>query len=137
MSGTLSHFKRKQGFLSCHCSGKGPHLVLRRESCGFSRVVAGCLGFLSNCDGDLRDPLVLPQRSQVSVRVARGTWGFLSSRCPRIGPCLEFSWETHLGLPIKVQLGSQDSSGIEAWNSAFLSSCQRGVRPLVEFRRGI
>ena len=42
-----------------------------------------------------------------------------------------------LGLPIKVQLGSQDSSGIEAWNSAFLLSCQRGVRPLVEFRRGI
>ena len=42
-----------------------------------------------------------------------------------------------LGLPIKLQLASQALSGVEAWNSAFLSSCQRGVRPPVEFRRGI
>ena len=39
-----------------------------------------------------------------------------------------------LGLHIKVQLRSQASSGVEAWNSAFLSSFQRDVRPLVEFR---
>ena len=90
------------------------------------------MGFLSNCDRDLRDPLVLPQRSQVSIQVARGTWGFLSSGCPRIGLCLAFSRETQcsspgvrdLELPIKVQLGSQDSSGVEAWNSEFLLSCQ-------------
>ena len=42
-----------------------------------------------------------------------------------------------LGLPLKDQQGSQASSGVGAWNSAFLSSCQRGVRLLVEFRRGI
>ena len=42
-----------------------------------------------------------------------------------------------LGLPIKLQLVSQASSGDEARNSAFLSSCQRGVRPPVEFRREI
>ena len=39
-----------------------------------------------------------------------------------------------LGLPIKVQLGNQASSGVEARNSALLSSCQRGVRPPIEFR---
>ena len=42
----------------------------------------------------------------------------------------------NLQLPIKVQQGSQALPGVEAWTSAFLSSCQRAVRPLVEFRRG-
>ena len=42
-----------------------------------------------------------------------------------------------LGLPIKLQLVSQASSGDEAGNSAFLSSCQRGIRHPVKFRRGI
>ena len=70
------------GFVWRHCSGIGPHLELRGESRGFFRVVAGSLGFLSSCDGDLRDPLMLPQRSWVSFRVVRGTSGFLSSRFP-------------------------------------------------------
>ena len=39
-----------------------------------------------------------------------------------------------LRIPIKLHLGSQASSGVEAWNSAFLLSCQRGIRPPVEFR---
>ena len=33
------------------------------------------------------------------------------------------SGDRDLGLPIKVQQESQASSGVEAWNSAFLSSC--------------
>ena len=37
-----------------------------------SRVSAGSLGFHSSCHGDLRDPLVLPQESQVSFRIVRG-----------------------------------------------------------------
>ena len=37
----------------------------------------------------------------------------------------------------KVQQGIQALHGVEAWNSAFLSSCQRAVRPPVEFRWGI
>ena len=45
--------------------------------------------------------------------------------------------EWDLGLFIKVQLGSHASSGVKAWNSAFLSSCPRSVRALVEFRQGI
>ena len=44
------------------------------------RVVVA-VGLLSSCNGDLRDRLMLPQRSQVSFRVARGPSGFLSSRC--------------------------------------------------------
>ena len=38
VSSTLSHFKSS---VSRHCSGKGPHLALRGESCGCSQVVAG------------------------------------------------------------------------------------------------
>ena len=46
--------RRKVGFLLTHGSRKGPHLALRGESPGVSPVVAGNLGFLSSCDGDLK-----------------------------------------------------------------------------------
>ena len=55
------------GFLLRCRSGKGPHLTLRGESPSFSRVAAGNLGFLLSYNGDLRDLLVLPQVSQVSM----------------------------------------------------------------------
>ena len=43
------------------------------ESRGFSRVVAGSLGFVSIYDGELREPPMLPKRSPVSIRVAMGS----------------------------------------------------------------
>ena len=49
---------------------------------GDRRIVGGmvvAVGFIWNCNGDLRDQLVLPQRSQVSFRVVRGPLGFLLS----------------------------------------------------------
>ena len=116
--------RRNVVFLSRHCSGKGPHLALRGESRGFSRIASGRLGFLSSCDGDLRGPLVLPQESQVSVRVARGLSGFLSSRCRSIGP--------HLSL----RLEPQGSSPVLTWISGFLWSFNRGVRPCLVWRHG-
>ena len=65
--GLFQGSRGKVGFLSrCHCR-KGPHLMLRGESPGFSRVEAGNLGFLSSYDGELRDPLVWPQESPVSM----------------------------------------------------------------------
>ena len=69
----------KVGFLSRCCSGKGPHLTLRGESAGFSQVAKGHFGFLSSFDRALRDPLMLPQESQVSMPDARGLSGFLSN----------------------------------------------------------
>ena len=86
-------------FLSRHCFGKGPHLALRGESRGFYRVWAGSLGFLLGCDGDLRDPLLLPHRIQVSFRVARGRSEFLSSWCRGLGPHLELRRETQVSSP--------------------------------------
>ena len=99
------------GFLSRHCSGKGPHLALRGESRGFSRVRAGSLGFLLGCDWDLRDPLLLPQRIQVSFRVARGRSEFLSSWCRGLGPHLELRRET--------QVSSSTLTGISGFHWTF------------------
>ena len=104
-------------FLSRHCSGKGPHLVLRKESHGFSRVAAGSLGFLSSCDGDLRDLLTLPPRIQVSFRDSRGTSELLLSCCQRRGPCLEFSRSTQCSCPVVMGI----------WG--FLSRFSKTVRP--------
>ena len=58
MSQTLSRLRGMVGFLLRRCSGKGPHLTLMGESPGFSRVVAGTLGFLSSYDRDFSDPLI-------------------------------------------------------------------------------
>ena len=78
--------KREGGISLEMLHRKGPHLALRGESPGFSRVAAGNLGFLSNSDGDLRNPLVLPVKIQASIRVARVFSGFLSNQCRGIGP---------------------------------------------------
>ena len=47
----------------------------------FSRAAAGKLGFLSSYNGEFWDPLMWPQESPVSIRIATGLLGFLSSRC--------------------------------------------------------
>ena len=52
----------------------------------------GSLGFLSNCDGALREPLMLSQGSQASFQVVRGSLGFLSSHCRVISPHFMMSW---------------------------------------------
>ena len=135
-------------FLSRHCFGKGPHLALRGESRGFSRVRAVGLGFLSSCDGDFRDPLVLPQKIQVSFRVARGRLGFLSSWCRGLEPHLKLRretqgsspalkgirgsygdytgesdvvscWGMELHFPLEVEKGCQASCGVEVGISGY------------------
>ena len=137
--------RRNVGFLLRHCSGKGPHLALRGELRGFSRVVAGSLGFLLSCDGDLRDPLVASEKSGL-FSSCEGLVGIplewlLANRAMFRGQSVNSiflsSGDRDLGLPVKVQLGSQAVSGVEAWNAAFLWSCKRGVRPPVKFRWGI
>ena len=62
--------------------------------------------------------------NRASSRVEAGTSGFLC--CSHMG----------LGLCIPFQTGSQVSTCVEAWNSAFLSSCQRGFRPPAELNLG-
>ena len=64
------------------------------ESRDVSRVSAGNLGFHSSCHGDLRDPLVLPQQSQVSFQIVRGSVGLLSNYFQGIGPLLAWKRES-------------------------------------------
>jgi len=47
------------------------------------------------------------------------------------------SGDRDLGAAMKVLVGSQASSRFEAWNSAFLSSCKRGIILRVLIRRFI
>ena len=47
------------------------------------------------------------------------------------------SCDRDLEVPIDCQRGSQALTCCEAWDAAFLSRCKRGVRPPVEFRRGL
>ena len=117
VSRTFRGSRGKLGFLSRCCSGKGPHLALRGEFPGFSRVGAGNLRFLLSYDRDLRDLLVLPQESPVSMRVARGLSGFLSSQCRDRGPHLELRPETQVFSPVLI------------WILGFLWSLSREVRP--------
>ena len=56
------------------------------ESHGFFQAVARRVGFLSSYDGELREPLVWPQGSSVSIRVARGSTALLLSHGRGIGP---------------------------------------------------
>ena len=66
---------------------------------------------------------MLPQRSRVSSRVARGTLGFILRHCRPLGPFLEFSRET--------QCSSLVVTGISGFLSRF-----KGVRPRLVLRHG-
>ena len=57
------------GFLLIRCSGKRPHLTMMGEPRGFSRVAER----FSSYDGQLREPLMFPQGSPISIRVSRGS----------------------------------------------------------------
>ena len=97
-------------------------LELRREASGSSRIEMGPSvttliateksGLFLCCEGHVGIPLEsLPANRPVS-RIQSGNSVFLSGS------------DRDLRLPIKVQLGSQASPGVEAWDSAFLLSCQ-------------
>ena len=110
------------GFFSRCCSGKGPHLALRGESPGFSRVATLKFVFLLSYNGnlrDLRDLHGLPQESSVSMRAVRDGSGFFCSNCRGQGPHLElrpepqvssrgplriwgFLWGVHRGIKLRL-----------------------------------
>ena len=63
--------------------------ALSRDDGGALWVFSSCgtiVGFLTRYDGDLREPLVWRQGSQVSMWVQRGSTSFLLSHGRKIGP---------------------------------------------------
>ena len=105
----------------------------------------GILWFFSCCSRKLGVALKLQQGPQEASQVASGTSDLLSCVVHLRNPleslqensALLSSCNRDLGIHIEVQQGSQSSSPLEAWNSTFLSSCKRGVKPPVELRREI
>ena len=67
---------------------------------------------------------VLPQESQVSIRVARGLSGFLCSQCRAIWPHLELRPEPQVSSPVLTCI------------SGFLWSFNRGPRPRLMWSNG-
>ena len=142
MSSTVSNFKREHGI----------SLEMVRHERASSRDVGGTSWFFSSCGGELREPLVLPQGSAISIRVARGSRGLLSNHCranrPHLGLCPEtlcffpvvtgisgfhsrFTWEVRprLRWKLRTPLSSQVVTG----NSSSPLSGLKGVKPPVEF----
>ena len=112
----------KVGFLSRSHIGKGPHLALRGESPGFSRVAAANFVSLTSYDEDFREALV-------------GASGIFR---------LHASCERPLDIPLQslpgprsssvVEAGHQGSSPVLTWTSGSLWGFHRGVRPHLEWR---
>ena len=76
----------------------------------FFSTGAGSLGFLSGYNGDLREPLMLPQGSQPSFQVANVTLGYLSSSCRGIRLHLELRQETQGSSPVATEISGILSS---------------------------
>ena len=141
------------GFLSSWCRRQGPHLALTGESPGLSRVAAGGLGFLCRYHRELREPLVLPQGSQVSIQVARpaqecsrvmaGESGLNSHGKGNLKVFLELrqgmwvpsSCHGDLREPLMLSLGSQESFRVVRGLSRFLSSWCGRLGPHLKLRR--
>ena len=100
------------------------------DSCDFSRVVAGSLGFLLSYDGELREPLVLSQGSPVSIRVARGNVGLLLSHGRGIGP--QFALKRESGGLSRVVAGNFGFPRVATVTSGSFSWCLWEVRNLFE-----
>ena len=65
--GPFQGSRGKVRFLTRQCFRKGLNIVWSGESPAFSRVAVGNMGFFPTYDGDLRDMLMLPQESPVSI----------------------------------------------------------------------
>ena len=115
-----------------HCRRKGSHVALMEDTRGLSRVVAGGLGFLCRCHWEIREPLVLPQGSQVSIRVASVSAGVLWIHGRGIRP--QFAWKWKSQIVSRVLAGSmgslelpqrpEGSSNVVSGKSGILSSCE-------------
>jgi len=104
--------------------------MMMGESHGFSRAAAQRVGFLSSYDEELREPLVWPQGSPVSIRVVRGSTALLSSHGRGIGPQESLKGE-YRGLS-RVESGNPGFPQLVTVTSGSFSWCLWEVRNTVE-----
>ena len=126
VSKTFRGSRRKVGFPSRRCSGKGPHLPLRGKSHGVSRVSTGnwgssqvtmeTSGTHSCCLRKVQSPCELWEASLDSSPVGAGA------------EVLNWSWGQNLGIPLQCWHGSWGSYGVSAMMSVLVSSGDMQVR---------
>ena len=80
---------------------------------------------------EVRSPSVLRGAPRDSSHIAAGMNRASSLFEAGISGFLSIS-DINLGVSAELEQGSQASSCVEEWNSACLTSCSWGVRPLVE-----
>ena len=100
------------------------------ESRGFSRAAAQREGFSSSYDGELREPLVWPQGSPVSIRVERGSLALLWIHCRGIQPQGALKGESR-GLS-RVAAGNPGFPRLVKVTSGSFSLCLLEVRNTVD-----
>ena len=103
------------------------------------------MGFLSRYHGKLREPLVLPQESQVSIRVARASPGVFLNHGRVIRP--HFTWKGESPCVPRVAAGSVGSlelprgrdgaSHVVSWKSGILLSFQGPLGIPLELVQGL
>ena len=121
VSSTVSNFKREHEISLETLQREGASSHDNRGTSWFSRVAAG----FSSYDGELREPLVLPPGSTISIRVMMGSWGLLSSHCRANRP--------HLGFCSENPYSSPKATGISVLHSRFT----RGVMPRLQWKQRI
>ena len=112
---------------------------------GFSPVVVRGLGFLSRYHRELREPLVLPQGSQVSIQIARGSPGLLWSHGRGITPQLSWKGESQgvsgvsagILCSLKLRRGLEEVSHIVSGKSGILASFEGPLGILLVLVQGI
>ena len=88
------------------------------------------MGFLSSYDGELREPLLQPQGSSVTIRVVSVSMAFLSSHGRRKGLQEALNWESR-GLS-QVAAGNPGFPQLVTVTSGSISGCLWEVRDTVE-----
>ena len=157
VSRTLLRLKKEGGFSLETPQWKRAPSRIEGIASWFFQVAAGNLGFLSCYDGELEDPLMLPQESQFSMRIARGFSGLLSSWYWGRGPHLELRLEYQGSSPVLTRISGflwsfdrgremnphlmmrkekRGSSSVVVGPSVFLSSGDWYVGELLELHQG-
>ena len=114
------------GFLLRRCSRKGPHLTMTGEPRGFSRVAVGSRVMTGNSSF----LLCWPREVQCCIRIARESWGLLSSHCranrPNLSHCPENLCSSPMatGISCYIQGSPGDSGLVSSGSKEFRSPLQ-------------